>query len=212
MISTHNALVDQLLVPALFLFLLVAGLAGVALGAALILFRGRILRILGPMNRWVSGRKPLAALEAQYNIDSTVYKYRRLFSAVFILGAVFSLIVVFARLSFDSVVSMLGSTRFSAVIPWLVQGLAWMLLTGCLLAIGIGVILGFFPRALARIEAWTNRWYATRPLGSGADRMFFMVDDWVESSPRAAGWIIAIAALALAVSSAIVLLAREASR
>ena len=203
---THNALIDQLLVPALFAFFLIAGLAGAALGAALIVFRGRVFRLFGPMNRWVSARKTLAPLDTLHNIDPTVHKYRRWFSAVFIVGAAFSMIMLVTKLDVATVVSLLGASRFSFVGPWLVESLGWMLLLGSVLAIAIGVILGFFPHVLSALEMRANRWVSSRRIGKGADEMHVPFDRWIESSPRVAGWLLAVAALFLTVNSITVLL------
>jgi hypothetical protein len=203
---THNVLIDQLLVPALFVFFLVAGIAGTALGMALIVFRGRVFHVLGPMNRWVSARKTLAPLETLHNLDPTVYKYRRWFSAAFIVGAAFSMIMIVAKLDVGTVVSMLGASRFSFIAPWLVESLGWMLLLGSASALVIGVILGFFPRVLGTLETRVNRWYSPRQIGKGADEMILTFDKWIEYSPRTAGWIISISALIVAVNSAVVLI------
>jgi hypothetical protein len=209
MLLTHNALIDQLLIPALFTFFLIAGIAGIALGAALIIIRGRVVRVLGPMNRWVSGRKTLVPLEAIHSIEPTVYKHRRWFSAVFIVGAALSMIMLFARLSVAGVISLLGANSFSPVAAWLVESLGWMLLVGSVLAITIGIFLGFFPQLLASLEARANRWYSSNRAAGRADDMVFTLDRWVDSSPRVAGCIIGTAALALTVNSAIVLLAHR---
>jgi hypothetical protein len=84
-----------------------------------------------------------------------------------------------------------------------------MLMAGSVLAIAIGVILGFFPRLLAALELRANHWYSSRQAGRGADKMVLTLDRWVEASPRTAGWLIATAALALACNSAIVLMGQR---
>jgi hypothetical protein len=203
---THNVLIDQLLIPALFVFFLIAGIAGAALGAALIVFRTRAFRVLGPMNRWISARETLEPLETVHNVDPTVYRYRRWFSAFFIVGAAYSMIMLLARFSVATVVAFLGANSSSIFAQWLVESLGWMLFVGSALAMVIGVILGFFPKLLATLEAHANHWYSSRQAGRGVDHMVFTLDRWVESSPRTAGWIIATAALALAANSALVLI------
>jgi hypothetical protein len=208
MVLSHNAAIDQLLIPAVFVFFLIAGVAGIVLGISLIVFRGRVLRSIGPLNRWVSGRKTLAPLETFHHIDPTVYRHRRWFSAAFIVGAAFSMIMILTRLDVASVEFLLGG-RFSVVGSWLVESLEWMLLLGCVLAIAIGIILGFFPHVLGALETRANRWYSSVRIGRGADEMVLTLDRWVEYSPRTAGWIIAIAALIVAVNSAVVLMGRN---
>ena len=84
-----------------------------------------------------------------------------------------------------------------------------MLLLGCLLAVAVGIILGFFPHVLGALEKRANHWYSSTRLGQGADDMHLTLDRWVEYSPRTAGWIISLAALIVAVNSAVVLIGRN---
>ena len=203
---THNVLIDQLLVPALFTFFLIAGLAGAALGVGLIVFRDRVFRFFGPMNRWVSARKTLEPLDALHHIDPTVHKYRRWFGAVFIIGAAFTMIILVAELDIAEVVFLLGGSASSFGLHWLVESLGWMLLAGSALALAIGIILEFFPHALGVLETRANRWVSSRQFAKGVDEMHVPFDRWIESHPRAAGWLLAVAALFLAVNSITVLL------
>ena len=119
------------------------------------------------------------------------------------------MVMMVVKLDVATVVSLLGASRFSFVGPWLVESLGWMLLLGSASAIVIGVILGFYPRVLGALELRANHWYSSRQIGKGADEMVLTLDKWVEYSPRTAGWIISIAALIVAVNSAVVLIGRH---
>jgi hypothetical protein len=164
---THNDLIDQLLVPAAFLFFLVAGIAGTALGAALIVFRGRVSGLFRPMNRWVSVRKSLGPLEKPHNIAPTVYKYRRGFSAAFIVGAAFSIVMLVTKVDVRAVVSR-GADPHSFVGRWMWESLGWLL---------IELRTGdrdrhhsqFFPRVLGR-STRANHWYSPRRIGEAPMR------------------------------------------
>lgn len=208
MLLNQNPLIFELLVRALFIFFFVAGIAGAALGFSLILSPGRVFQLLSPMNRWVSGSKALAPLEVVHNIDPMVYKYRRWFSAAFIVGSAFSMFMIVAKLDVGVVLSVIGASRHSFIGPWLLQSLKWLMIAGSVLAMVIGIILGFFPQALGALEKRANKWYAPRRLGQGADKMHLLIDRWVQSSPKTAGWIISIGALIVVVNSAVVLLGR----
>jgi hypothetical protein len=208
MMLNQNSLIFELLVRALFLFFLVAGIAGTALGLSLILSPARVFQLLSPMNRWVSGSKTLAPLEIVHNIDPTIYKYRRWFSAAFIVGSGFSLFMIVAKLDVGVVLSLIGASRYSFIGPWLLQSLKWLMIAGSVLALVIGIVLGFFPTALGALEKRANQWYAPKRLGQGADEMHLPIDRWVQSSPKTAGWIISVGALIVVVNSAVVLLGR----
>jgi hypothetical protein len=202
----NNYLFDQLLVPVVFLFFLVSGIFGVGLGIGLVVFRTRVFRLFSPLNRWVSVRKSLEPMEARHEIEPFVYQYRRWFSALFIIGGAFSIFMLMVKVDAAAVASVFGAGRFSFIGPWAIQSLATVLIVGSVLAIAIGIILGFFPRALAALELRANRWYSSGRMARGADEMHLPLDRWFESSPRTSGCILAVAALFLTVNSAIVLL------
>ena len=202
----NNYVVDEILVPVVFLFFLVSGVFGFGLGIGLVVFRGRVLRLFAPLNRWISARKGFKPMETPHDIDPLVHKYRRWFGALFIIGGTFSIFILAAKVDVDAVTSVFGLRRFSFVGPWIVQSLATLLIIGSLLAIATGIVLGFFPRALAALETRTNHWVSSRQIGKGADAMHLPLDRWFESAPRAAGGILAVAALILTIISAIVLL------
>ena len=201
-----NYVVDEILVPVVFLFFLVSGIFGVGLGIGLVVFRARVFQLFGPMNRWISARKNLESMEAQHEIEPFVHKYRRWFSALFILGGIFSIFMLAAKVDAVAVTSVFGIRRSSFIGPWVIQSLVTSLIIGSVLAVAIGIILGFFPRALAALEMRTNHWYSSRQFAKGADEMYVPLDRWFESSPRTAGCILAVAALILSISSVIVLL------
>ena len=208
MMPMQNHLIFELLVRALFLFFLVAGIGGMALGLWLIFSPGRVFQVISPMNRWVSGSKTLAPLEVAHNIDPVVYKYRRWFSAAFIVGAAFSMFMIVAKLDVGVVLSLIGASRYSFIGPWLLQSLKWLMIAGSVLALAIGIVLAFFPDAMGALEERANQWYAPKRLGQGADEMHLLVDRWVQSSPKTAGWMILIGALIVVGNSAVVLLGR----
>ncbi|MEO8009618.1 MAG: hypothetical protein ABI728_14010 [Betaproteobacteria bacterium] len=201
-----NYVVDEILVPVVFLFFLASGIFGVGLGIGLIVFRARIFHLFGPMNRWVSARKNLKPLESLRDIEPFVHKYRRWFSALFILGGVFSIFMLAEKVDVVAVTSVFGLRRSSIIGPWVIQSLVTFLIIGSVLAIAIGIILGFFPRALAAVEIRTNRWYSSRQFAKGVDESHVPLDSLFESSPRTAGCVLAVGALILSVSSMIVLL------
>jgi hypothetical protein len=205
----NNYLFDQLLVPVVFLFFLVSGIFGVGLGIGLVVFRGRVFRLFGPMNRWVSARKSLKPMEARREIDQFVHIYRHWFSALFIIGGTFSLFMLVAKVHATAVASIFGAGRFPVIGPLIIESLGALLIVGSVLAIAIGIILGFFPRALGALEKRTNRWVSSRQIAKGVDDVHLPLDRWFESSPRTAGCILAVAALILTINSAIVLFGRH---
>lgn len=204
----HDYLFDQLLVPALFIFFLIAALFGLAFGIGLIVFRTRAFQSLGPMDRWVSARKSLEPFETRRQIEPFVYLHRRWFSAVFIVGGLFSGLMLSGKISTPALVGLFGGSE-SHLSAWAVESLGVLIIVGSMLAVVIGVLLGFFPPQLRALESRANRWVSSRKLAKGADQVHLPLDRWFHNSPRTAGCLLAAAALFLAFNSTIALLARS---
>jgi len=205
----NNYLFDQLLIPIIFVFFLVSGIAGLALGVGLAVFRTRVFRLFKPMNRWVSGRIPLGPMEAQHTIEPFVYRHRRWFTALFIVGGLFSILMLTAKAHATTVGSLFGAGRVSDLESLIVHILGAFLIVGSILSIAIGVLLGFFPDKLLALEKRSNRWVSSRQIAKGMDDVHLPLDRWFESYPRAAGCILAVAALILTINSTVVLFWRR---
>lgn len=204
----HDYLFDQLLVPALFIFFLIAALFGLAFGVGLIVFRTRAFQSLGPMDRWVSARRSLEPFETRREIEPFVYQHRRWFSAVFIVGGLFSGLMLSGKVSGLAVARLLGGGEPHLLSAWVVESVGVLIIAGSMLAVVIGVLLGFFPPQLRALESRANRWVSSRKLAKGADQVHLPLDRWFHDSPRAAGCLLAMAALFLAFNSTVALLTR----
>ena len=205
----HNYLFDQLLIPIMYAFFLVSGIVGLALGIGLAVFRTRVFRLFKPMNRWVSARKQLRPMEVQHTIEPFVYRHRRWFSVLFIVGGLFSILMLMANAHAMTVTSLFGAGRVSDLESLTTHMVGALLIVGGILSIAIGVLLGFFPDKLRALEKRSNRWISSRQMAKGVDNAHLPLDRWFESSPRTAGCILAVAALILTINSTIVLLGRH---
>lgn len=207
--SINNQLVEQMLIQFVLLFFIVWGIIGVAVGVSLIVCGARMLQLFSKMNRWVSTRRNLKVMAVPHDIGQTVQRHRRWLAAVFVVGAAYSIFGLIARFDVSAVVSALGMGIPRFYVAWAVESLRWLLVVGSVLAIVIGIMLGFFPNNLGALEAYTNRWYSFRQLGMRlgipGDTMYMTLDKWVETFPKTAGWIITIAASVVVIDSGIVL-------
>jgi hypothetical protein len=209
MLNTGDYLVDQLLIPIVLWFFMVAGIVGIALGACLIVGSARTLRFLGTTNRWVSLRNGLKPMEEPHDIGKAVYEHRRWFGAAFAVGGAFAIFMLLAKVEVAAVVSALGTDATPVIVAWIVESLRWILVAGGALAVVIGVMLVFSTDALRALEARVNRWYSTRQLGKGADTMHLTLDEWVDTFPRTTGWMLALGAAIVLIASMIVWLGRH---
>lgn len=178
-------------------------LAGLALGAALLLRSGETLAWLRSMNRWVSTRRALKPLEIPHPADQTLERHSRLLSMALVAGGVFVVVVLVAGYPDARAVFRLEALRVSpsAVAASIAIESAYLLLiAGGALAIAAGMLLGLFPNAWRALEAGANRWVSARRVVAGASAMHFTLDSLAEAHPRAAGWLIAAGSLVASVA------------
>lgn len=200
-----NYVLEEILIPAVFLFFLVAGIFGIGFGLGLAVFQSRLLRLFSPMNRWVSARQRFAGLDTQRDMEPFFHRHRRVFAAVFILGGLFSIVMLAVIVDADDVATAFGVGQLSFVGLWAIRSTTTLLVIGSLVAMAVGVILAFFPRLLGRLEAGSNRWISSRQMIKGADEMHLPLDRWFAASPRIFGIVLALAALVLAAIAAVFL-------
>lgn len=140
-----------------FLILLCAGsIAGVLIGAGMLLKPERIVFLNQYFSRWISANKIKEQLDRPRWIERFFYRHHRLVGGVLFIGAIFVLYVFL----FDS------KTRriYAAITPgnwWLMDALMAALLGGSVLAALVGIIVLAKPSLLREIEKSTNRWIST---------------------------------------------------
>ncbi len=199
---SNEYLVAKLLLPAVVMFFLVWGLVGAAMGAGLIVSSAKMFRLFRMMNHYVSTRRGLKPLAMPHDIGQSVRKHRRLIGAFFVLGAAYCIFSLLAWFDNAAIVAGLNLRYPRPFVAWILESVRWSLILFSVLAIVIGVMLGYFPDALGRFEAQANRWVSVRKLTLGADTMHLTLDRLVEAYPRSAGSIILVGALYVAANAA----------
>lgn len=205
-------LIERVIVPTLLIFFLLGGAASMLFGLALVFRPAKALAFMRSMNRWVSTRRALKHAELPRTAGVESRRGRLVLALFLLLGGVFALYVLLLRLEIPRIAVVFGVD----LRRWFIAGVAlqtmrWFLIAGSVLAIAVAVLMLFFPDRLAALEARLNKWYSTRNLlPSAGETMRFPLDMMVEASPRAAGWIIALASLIVAAAMAALLTARIA--
>jgi hypothetical protein len=201
--------VERVILPTLVLFLLIGGLGGAALGAALIWRSDVALRFVARMNRWVSTRQALRALETPRMLEAPSPGLRRWLGAFLLFGGALGVALLLARLH----VERAGFVPGVDLRRWFLSGVAlattkWLLVAGAAFAFAIGLLMLFFPERLAALEIRMNRWYSPRRLLAAEETMHMPLEPRVAAHPRAAGWIIGAASLAVALGMFALLLVK----
>ena len=114
----NNYVIEEILIPAAFLFFLLSGIFGIGFGLGLALFQSRLLRLFSPMNRWISARQSFAGMDAQRNMEPLFHRHRRVLAAVFVLGWLFSTVILEVVVDADDVAVAFGVSDESFVVCW----------------------------------------------------------------------------------------------
>lgn len=203
--------VDRVLIPSLLTFLLIGGVSGVALGCALLVRSERTLKFVRSMNRWVSSRRAMREMEIPRQAHRPLTSGKPWLGAFLVIGGAFVLYYLIARVEIPRTAAVLGVD----LQRWFLAGVAlqtsrWFLVAGSALAVAVGLLLLFFPRALRAFEVHMNHWYSTRQLLAESDAMRTPLDFLVEAYPRPCGWIIAASSALVAAAMTVLLVARFA--
>lgn len=203
-----NPMVRQLLLDSLYWFFLVFGMVGIAVGVGLAFNHVRMHQFSRFMNRWVSMRRSTKWLAIPRDSGAAEQRFRHLLGAVFVLFPAFSLFVLITEIDADKLANALHLNVPHSFAAWLLESARWILIAGSLLAIAVGVMLIFFPKALHAIETRANQWHSTRSISRGGETIHTGFDEWVDCHPRAMGLIIASGALVVAVHFGMLLFQR----
>ena len=191
----------------------VFGVIGFAVGIGIVVNHARMRQVFGVMNRFVSLRHRAKWLAVPRDIGLGVQRYPRLYGTVFASGGAFSAVMLVSQTEFSGLVFDPGHgaprTAVALIVGYALVCARWFLIVGGIFAIAAGVMLIYFPKQLAAIETYANRWYSFRRHSRGGDTMHMALDGWVESHPRAMGLTIAAAALFVTIHYGLLLFVRS---
>ena len=203
--------IERLVIPVVVVSLLVGGIAGTALGLALVYHGERTLALIWRMNRWVSSRRALRVLEMPLAVEPppAADGRRPLLGTFLAIGGVAAVVFLLTRLRFDQPTFVPGVDLGR----WLLSSIAvhtakWVLVVGSAFACIVGLAMLFAPARYAALEASLNHWYSTRRVAPGNESMRLTLEPHVLAHPRASGWLIAVASLAIALAMATLLVTR----
>jgi uncharacterized protein YjeT (DUF2065 family) len=202
-----SAVVTQLLLTSLVVFLFVGSLLGLVLGAGLLLRANAVLPFIHVMNQWVSTRQALRPLEVPVQVAPAAGGSRWFGMVLAVLGA-FSAAILLGRLDSAGLAGLFKVDARISLLSIALESVRWFLVAGSFTAILTGVMLLFFPQAWRKLEARANHWYSTRQLEIAGDTLHPSLDRIVEAFPRAAGVVILALSLIAAVASGMLLLGR----
>jgi len=186
-------------VSCVFVFFIIASIFSFIVGIGLATRSAAMLRFFIFMNKEYSTRRALKPLAAPHYIEPTVYKHPILFGVSITLGALVS-IVFLAGLDAAVFQPVYSDTFDYKTAEILADYTRSFLLAGNGGCVAIGLMLLFFPRHLATVEAYTDNWYTPRKMTRPLYMAHFEVDQWVLAHPTVSGVTLSIMSLGLGVS------------
>lgn len=147
-------IIETVLLSALPIFLVTSSVAGLIVGAVLILRPHWLLRA-GPIaNRWISTGQLDRMLNISINADSWFYRYRRASGLATLAGAMY--VLYFFSVQIDK------TRAGSDYIGVLFDSMVLIALLGAALAVFVSLIVLFRPSLLRKFESAANEWISLR--------------------------------------------------
>ncbi len=192
-----DPLIQSWLLQSFVIFLIVGSIAGMVVGALLLLHPQSLQRVSQNLNRWISTRHLNQSLERNIDLDPWFYRYRRTAGTFILLGAVY--IFYYFAVSMDKTDTINGLVKYSKLHPLLVGGLLDALvlsaLLGALLAAFVGLFMLLRPSLLRDFEQAANRWVSMRRALKPMEVSNHSLDDYVFKYGRQAGILLMLGSL-----------------
>jgi hypothetical protein len=158
------SVIDKFLFHAFLLFLMAGSIAGLFVGAALVLRPAWLLHVSKLVNRWIAMRRISILLERVIKVDRWFYRYRHVSGMFILAGAVFLMYFFTARFDKLSALSSL-SKKFAlphAFVEVLLDSSVLSILLGAALALIISLFLLIRPSMMKGFEQSANQWISLR--------------------------------------------------
>ena len=177
-------IIETVLLGALPIFLVTGSVAGLLVGAVLILRPHWLLRA-GPIaNRWISTGSLDTMLNISINADSWFYRYRRASGFATLAGA--SYVLYFFSVQIDKI------SAGSSYIGVLFDSMVLIALLGAALALCVALIVLFRPSLLRKFESAANEWISLRDALKPLELLHNNVDEFTFRHTQQVGVILVL--------------------
>ncbi|MGB5080913.1 MAG: hypothetical protein WBO23_09235 [Burkholderiales bacterium] len=205
--ASFNSLLSQSIVQLAIVMFVVVAVTGLAAGIGLIVSSQRTVRLFNSMNRWVSTRHALRALEVPRDTERMSHLHQRWLAGAFVIGGLISTVGLALGYDSSAISAAVAESRYAPVVAIAMESVKWFLIVGSVFGVVVGAMLLFYPDAERTLERFANQWVSSRKIARTGDDMHMPLDRLVEAHPKIAGWIIACTSVA-AVIFGIVMLVR----
>jgi hypothetical protein len=159
-----NPLFQSWLLQSAVIFLIIGSLAGIVVGALLLLRPQSLQRVGQFLNRWISTRHLDQSLERTVDLDHWFYRHYRTSGALTLMGAVY--ILYFFTVRLDRANAIAGLSRHfnwpTSLVGGLLDAMALSAMLGALFAAFVALFLLVRPSLLREFEQGANQWVSLR--------------------------------------------------
>lgn len=205
--GAYSNLMWHMLVQVLIVMFLVVAVSGLGVGVGLILSSQKTSALFHRLNRWVSTRHALKAVEVPRETDRIAHQYQRWLAGTFVLGGLIAIFGLVTSVDAAAISGIFAQKRLVPFVAVILDSVRWFLIVGSAAGVVVGVMLLFYPNAESALERFTNQWVSSRRIARSGDDMHMTLDMLVEAHPTPAGWILACTSAA-AVLCAVFMLVR----
>lgn len=192
-----NQFIQSWLLQFSVIFLVVGSLAGMVVGALLVLRPQSLQRISQLCNRWISTRHLDQSLERSVSLDPWFYRFRRTAGTLTLLGSLY--IIYFFTVSMDRAGIMSGLANYfylpSSLVGALLDATVLSALLGALFAGFISLFLLLRPSMLREFEQGANQWLSLRRALKPMEIPRHDVDEYVFKYGHQAGTLLVVGSL-----------------
>lgn len=164
-------------------------------GLSLVLLPVRIMGTAKAMDRWISTRHLLNAINTPHYQESIIYRHHRISGAVIALLALIAVYMFAFFTSRDVILSGIETIADSAFAGFLLTDAYYLLLGLNVLALVIGIVVFVRPSLLKRVEAWGNRWVDTDSKLEALNRVHEIPESILPGRPRWFGVFVVLGSL-----------------
>lgn len=188
-----------MVLEALMIFFLLAGLVAAALGLILMLAPDGFERMAASLNREWSTRRAMKDLELPHYYERFFYRHHLWVGVLILVASLYFFFTFVLRTTpAEAAAAMPG-------VDWLWEGFFWFLVVANVAAAILALVILFRPSALKPLEAVANRWVSVRQATRGMEKEYTEFDRFARRHYRGTGFLLLLGGVFLVVSFGVLL-------
>jgi hypothetical protein len=177
-------------IETIYVVLLLGGVAGLVLGAMLIVDSPRVFRINERWGRWISTHGLARRLDAPRKLELPIYRRHRLIGVALAAWSLYAIYVVAFSYSAGALAGLFPDTGRPVMLKIGLEAAQVILIVLNLFVLGIGVTLAVRPDLVRALEAWADRQYSTDQYVGRLDEVHDQAERFVRGHPKLVGWLL----------------------